>query len=157
MAIWPQKNTRLLMCMGSQLLDSSHELNWNIESNKSRFPGHAFWFGYIKNISCFRWSDQPQLANFPKSFLGGCGYIYCKYAGLYKNILTMCMWRNGLRLVELVYLFLRTQAVSLVLPKICTKNKEGWSTMDLRFVSNTERVHLQCQTRLSLSLNAFRL
>ena len=57
-----------------------------------------------------------------EKFLGGCGYTYRKYAGLYKYTLTLCTWRNGLRLVELVYLFLRTQAVSLVMPKICTKN-----------------------------------
>ena len=48
--------------------------------------------------------------------LGGCGYIYRKYTGLYKNILTLCTWRNGLRSFELAYLFLRTQALSSVQP-----------------------------------------
>ena len=33
-----------------------------------------------------------------KVFLGGCGYIYRRHTGLYKNILTLCIWRNCLRL-----------------------------------------------------------
>ena len=42
------------------------------------------------------------IGKFPEKFLGGCGYIYCKHADLYKNILTLHTWRNGLRSVELV-------------------------------------------------------
>ena len=48
------------------------------------------------------------IGEFTEQFWGGCGYIYCKYAGLYKNTLTLCTWRNGLRLAELAYLFPRT-------------------------------------------------
>ena len=71
-------------------------------------------------------------------FLAGCGYNYHKYADLYKNILTLCTWRNDLHSVELVYVFPRTQAVSLVLPKICTMNEQGSLTLGLGFVSNAK-------------------
>ena len=43
-------------------------------------------------------------------------------------MLILCTWRNGLCSIELVYVFQRTQAVSSVLPNICTMNEEGCST-----------------------------
>ena len=105
------------------------------------------------------------ISKFPEKFLGGCGYIYRKYAGLYKNIQTLCMWRNGLRSVELVYVFPRTQAVGLVLPKICTRNEEGCSTLGLGFISNAKSVRLHSvpnafvfitkRVSSSLALNTF--
>ena len=90
---------------------------------------------------------------FWKILFGGCGYIYWKYTCWHKNILTFCMWRNGVCWFEIFYVFLRTQAVSSVLPKICTKDREGCLTLGLRFVSNANRVSLQCQTCSSLSPN----
>ena len=87
-----------------------------------------------------------------KVFLGGYGYISRKFAGLYKNILTLCTWRNGLLSIELVYVFPRTEAVSSVLPKICTKNEERCLTLGLGFFSNAKHVRLQCQMHFFLLL-----
>ena len=77
--------------------------------------------------------------------------IYRKYAC---TILNLCMWKKGLRSVEVSYVFLRKEPVSSVLPKkVSIKNEEGSSTLGLGLVSNAKRVYLQCQTRSSLSLN----
>ena len=68
------------------------------------------------------------------NFLGGCGYIHREYASLYENILILCTWRNGLRSVELDYVFQRTQAVS----------SERGRLLDFKF-----RVRLQRQNTCS--------
>ena len=63
---------------------------------------------------------------------------------LYKNTLVLCMWRNSLHSVELVYVF---HSVSSMLPKICTMNEESCSTLGLGFVSNAKTMQQTSYTR----------
>ena len=81
--------------------------------------------GHIKNISCFGWSDRLT-REFPGNFWGVGVVIFIVNTRACTNIFSSCAHGEmTLLLVELVYVFERTQAVSSVLPKICTENEEG--------------------------------